>query len=41
MTSRIYPARADAQGLSIQCVGGSARAQATVWRMASIWDGTS
>ena len=40
VTSRIYPTRADAQGLSIQCVGGSARAQAAVWRMASIWDGT-
>ncbi len=39
MTSRIYPTRADAQELSIQCVGGSARARAAVWRMSSIWGG--
>lgn len=38
MTSRIYPSRADAQGLRLVAQGGSATVQARVWRMGSIWD---
>ncbi len=38
MTSRIYPSRADAQGLRLQAQGGSATAQVAIWRMGSIWD---
>ena len=37
MTSRIYPTRADAQGLQLNCVGGGAKAQVSVWQMGSIW----
>ncbi|MCY3833112.1 MAG: glycoside hydrolase family 32 protein [Chloroflexi bacterium] len=40
MTSRIYPARSDAQGLSLYCVGGAARAQVSIWPMSSIWSDT-
>jgi beta-fructofuranosidase len=39
MTSRIYPDREDAQGLSICAQGGSAEVRATVWQLKSIWDG--
>jgi len=41
MTSRIYPSRADAQGLSLDCTGGSARAKVAIWQMSSIWGDTS
>lgn len=37
MTSRIYPTRADAQELSIHAIGGTARVEAAVWQMSSIW----
>ena len=37
MTSRIYPSRADAQGLRLYAHGGSAAAQTSIWRMGSIW----
>ncbi|MCY3865434.1 MAG: glycoside hydrolase family 32 protein [Chloroflexi bacterium] len=40
MTSRIYPSRADALGLSIDCTGGSARAHVAIWPVASIWGDT-
>ncbi len=38
MTSRIYPSRAEAQGLRLQAQGGSATTQVAIWRMGSIWD---
>ena len=41
LTSRIYPTRAEAQGLSIGCDDGSARAQVAIWPMSSIWSDTS
>ena len=41
MTSRIYPSRAEAKGLSLGCAGGSARARMAVWKMSSIWGGAS
>ena len=37
LTSRIYPDRADANGLRISCAGGDAKAQVSVWQMGSIW----
>ncbi len=41
LTSRIYPTRTGAQGLSLYCLGGTARAKAAVWKMSSIWGDTS
>ena len=37
MTSRIYPTRADAQGLRLLAIGGSATAQVSLWNIGSIW----
>ena len=41
MTSRIYPTRDDARGLSMYCTSGSARVEAAIWQMSSIWRDTS
>ena len=37
MTSRIYPDRADALGLQITALGGSAALDTGVWSLRSIW----
>ena len=38
MTSRIYPDRDDAMSLRLTAAGGDATANATVWRMGSMWE---